>query len=123
VTNVGVVAMTDVEARRRQPRMAARGELHAIDLEEGTGHRMKAEGVAVLDDDTGRLAPDFDNEGFGHGWISWSVSTWSRPGASTMVEFAEVTLTRSKVLSCGINEAVNSSALILRTSRANMTRR
>jgi hypothetical protein len=70
VTILDVVAMKDVEACRRQSRMAACGELHAINLEEGTGHRMKAEGVAVLDDDTGRLAPDFDNEGFGHGWIS-----------------------------------------------------
>jgi hypothetical protein len=70
VTVIGLVAMKDVEARRRQPRMAACGELHAIDLEERTSHRMKAEGVAVLDDDTGGLAPDFDNERFGHGWIS-----------------------------------------------------
>jgi len=54
--------------------MAARGELCTVELEEGTGQRMEAEGVAFPDDDTGGLAPDFDDEGFGHGWISWSLT-------------------------------------------------
>ena len=59
-----------VELRCRQPGMAARGELRAVELEEGMSHRIEAEGVAFLDDDAGGLAPDFDDEGFGHGWIS-----------------------------------------------------
>ncbi|HEX9523349.1 MAG TPA: hypothetical protein VF949_10285, partial [Reyranella sp.] len=71
------VAIEGAEPRRRQPGMAGRGELRTIELEEGTGQRIEAEGVAFLDDDTGGLAPNFDDEGFGHGWISWSLSTWS----------------------------------------------
>jgi hypothetical protein len=55
------------ELCRRQPGMAARGELCAIEREEGPGQCMEAEGVAFLDDDTRGLAPDFDDEGFGHG--------------------------------------------------------
>jgi hypothetical protein len=97
--------------------MARRGELRTMELEEGTGHRIEAEGVAFLDDDTGGLAPNFDDEGFGHGWISWSLSTWSRSGDSTMAEIAEVALTRSKDPSCGVNVAMNSSALTLRALR------
>jgi hypothetical protein len=70
VTNLGIVAIERAELRCRQPGMAARGELRAIELEEGTGHRIEAKGVAFLDDDAGGLAPHFDDEGFGHGWIS-----------------------------------------------------
>jgi len=114
VTIAGIASAEAIEPRRRQPGMAGRGELHAIKLEEGMGHRIEAEGVALLDDDTGGLAPNFDDEGFGHGWISWSLSTWSRSGDSTMAETAEVALTRSKDPSCGANVAMNSSALTLR---------
>jgi hypothetical protein len=70
VTIVGIVAIERAELRCRQPGMAARGELRAIELKEGMSHRIEAEGVAFLDDDAGGLAPDFDDEGFGHGWIS-----------------------------------------------------
>jgi hypothetical protein len=70
VSLLGVVAIERAELRRCQSGMAARGELCAIDLEERTGQRVEAEGVAFLDDDAGGLAPDFDDEGFGHGWIS-----------------------------------------------------
>ena len=31
------------------------------------GERMEAEGVAFPEDDAGRLAPDFDDQRFGHG--------------------------------------------------------
>src|SRR5260370_23924880 len=97
--------------------MGGRGELPTIDLEEGTGARIEEEGVAVLDDDTGGLAPNFDDEGFGHGWISWSLATWPRSGDSTRAETAEVAPTRSKDPSCGVNVAMNSSALALRALR------
>jgi hypothetical protein len=70
VTILGIVAIERGELRRRQPRMAARGELRAIELEERMGQRIEAEGIAFLDDDAGGLAPHFDDEGFGHGWIS-----------------------------------------------------
>jgi hypothetical protein len=67
---MAIVAIERAELRRRQPGMAARGELCTIEREERTGYCIEAEGVAFLDDDTRGLAPDFDNEGFGHGWIS-----------------------------------------------------
>ncbi|HMJ98304.1 MAG TPA: hypothetical protein VK552_03250 [Reyranella sp.] len=67
---LGVVAIERPELRRRQPGMAARGELCAIEREVRTGDCIEAEGVAFLDDDARGLAPDFDDEGFGHGWIS-----------------------------------------------------
>jgi hypothetical protein len=70
VTILGIVAIERGELRRRQSRMAARGELRAVELEEGMGQRIEAESIAFLDDDTGGLAPDFDDERFGHGWIS-----------------------------------------------------
>jgi hypothetical protein len=118
VTIVDIASAEAIEPRRRQPGMAKRGELRTVKLEEGMGHRVEAEGVAFLDDDTDGLAPHFDNEGFGHGWISWSLSTWSRSDDSTMAETAEVALTRSKGPSCGVNVAMNSSALTLRSVRA-----
>jgi hypothetical protein len=47
--------------------MAWRGKVSAIQREEWACDGLKAEGVAVLEDDTRELAPDFDDEGFGHG--------------------------------------------------------
>jgi hypothetical protein len=70
VTIVGIVAIERAELRCRQPGVAARGELRAVELEEGMGQRIEAEGIAFPDDDTGGLAPDFDDERFCHGWIS-----------------------------------------------------
>jgi hypothetical protein len=70
VTVIGRVAIERAELRCRQSGMAARGELRAVELEEGMSHRIEAKGVAFLDDDAGGLAPHFDDEGFGHGWIS-----------------------------------------------------
>jgi hypothetical protein len=67
---MAIVAIERAELCRRQPGMATRGELCAIEREERTGYCIEAEGVAFLDDDTRGLAPDFDDEGFGHGWIS-----------------------------------------------------
>jgi hypothetical protein len=70
VSLLGIVAIECAELRCRQPGMAARRELCTIEREERTGYCMEAEGVAFLDDDTRGLAPDFNDEGFGHGWIS-----------------------------------------------------
>jgi hypothetical protein len=67
---MAIMAIECAELRRRQTGVATRGELCAIELEEGPGYCIEAEGIAFLDDDTGGLAPDFDDEGFGHGWIS-----------------------------------------------------
>jgi hypothetical protein len=53
--------------RQAAPPPAARGELRAVELEKRTGHCIESKGVAFLDDDTGGLAPYFDDEGFGHG--------------------------------------------------------
>ena len=61
MTILGIVAIERGELRRRQSRMAARGELRAVELEERMGQRIEAEGIAFLDDDTGGLAPDFDD--------------------------------------------------------------
>ena len=47
--------------------MAGRRELCAIQFEERTSECMEAEGIAFLEDDARRFAPDLDNEGFGHG--------------------------------------------------------
>jgi hypothetical protein len=74
VNLLGVMAIECAELRRRQTGVAARGELCAIELEEGPGYCIEAEGIAFLDDDAGGLAPHFDDEGFGHGWISWSLT-------------------------------------------------
>jgi len=54
-----------IESRRGQPGEAGLGERCAIELEERRGNGMEAEGIALLQDDTGKLAPDFDDEGFG----------------------------------------------------------
>jgi hypothetical protein len=53
-----------IEPRRRQPGKAGLGELRAIELEELRGDGVEAEGVALFQDDTGKLAPDLDDEGF-----------------------------------------------------------
>jgi hypothetical protein len=53
-----------IETRRRQPGEAWLGELGAIELEERRGDGMEAEGIAVLQDNARKLAPDFDDEGF-----------------------------------------------------------
>ena len=47
--------------------MAVGRQLHAVQFEERAGDSMEAEGIAFLEDDACRLAPDLDNEGFGHG--------------------------------------------------------
>jgi len=50
--------------------MTGRGELRAVDGEERSGQRVEEIGVAVAHDHAGGLAPDFDDERFGHGSIS-----------------------------------------------------
>src|SRR5688572_24764228 len=47
--------------------MAQGVELRTVQLGEGTGKGMEAEGAAFLEDDARRLAPDFDDQRFGHG--------------------------------------------------------
>jgi hypothetical protein len=54
-----------IESRRRQAGEARLGELGAIELEERRGNGVEAEGIAFLQNDAGKLAPDFDDEGFG----------------------------------------------------------
>jgi hypothetical protein len=54
-----------VEPSRGQPGEAGLGELRAIELEERRGNGMEAEGIAFLQNNAGKLAPDFDDEGFG----------------------------------------------------------
>jgi hypothetical protein len=58
-------ARVRVEPRRRQPGEPGLGELCAIELEERRSNRVKAKGIAFLQDDAGKLAPDLDDEGFG----------------------------------------------------------
>jgi hypothetical protein len=98
--------LVGLEARRRQARVARRGELGAVEGEVGFGKRMEAEGIAVLHDDTGGLAPDFDNERFGHGRISVIRLRWVRSDGSAMAEIAEAAHGRSKDPACGVNMAM-----------------
>jgi len=56
-----------VEARGGQPGKARDGELRAIELAERRSNGMKAECAALLEDDTGELAPYFYDERFGGG--------------------------------------------------------
>jgi hypothetical protein len=56
-----------VETGGGQPGEAGFGERCTVELEERLGHRVEAEGVTLLQHDTSKLAPDFDDEGFGHG--------------------------------------------------------
>jgi hypothetical protein len=51
-----------IEPRRRQPGEARLGELGAIELEERRGNGVEAEGIALLQDNARKLAPDFDDE-------------------------------------------------------------
>jgi hypothetical protein len=43
---------------------AGLGERRAIELEERRGNGVEAEGIAFLQDNASKLAPDFDDEGF-----------------------------------------------------------
>jgi hypothetical protein len=65
--------------------MAGRGEVSAIQREERACNGLKAEGVAVLEDNTCELAPDFDDEGFGHG----SPPAGINAGAADLVTVCE----------------------------------
>jgi hypothetical protein len=56
-----------IEARRSQPGEPGLGELRTIEREERRCDGMESEGVTFLHHDAGKLAPDFDDEGFGHG--------------------------------------------------------
>jgi len=53
-----------IEPRRRQPGKAGLGELRAVELEERRGNGVEAKGIALFQDDTGKLAPDFDDKRF-----------------------------------------------------------
>jgi hypothetical protein len=103
----GIVPAIDIEAGGRQPGMTERGELRAIEDEERRRDGMEAERVAFPQHHAGGLAPDFDDEGFGHGEISLVRLTWSRSDESTRLEVVEAAPMRSKDLSCGINVAMN----------------
>jgi hypothetical protein len=59
------VARVRIEPRRRQPGEAWLGERGTVELEERRGNGVKPEGIAFLQNDAGKLAPDFDDEGFG----------------------------------------------------------
>jgi hypothetical protein len=54
-----------IEPRRRQPGEAGLGERSTIELEERRGTVVETEGIAFLQNDAGKLAPDFDDERFG----------------------------------------------------------
>jgi hypothetical protein len=54
-----------IESRRRQPGKTGLGELRAVELEERRGNGVEAEGIPFLQNDARKLAPDFDDEGFG----------------------------------------------------------
>jgi hypothetical protein len=56
-----------VESGCGQSGKAGLGERRTVELEERRADRMEAKGVTLLQHDTGKLAPDFDDEGFGHG--------------------------------------------------------
>jgi len=56
-----------VEPRRRQPGETRLGKRGTIELEERWSNGMETEGIALLEDDTGKLAPDFYDEWFGDG--------------------------------------------------------
>ncbi|MBV8192807.1 MAG: hypothetical protein JOY64_22335 [Alphaproteobacteria bacterium] len=50
--------------------MAWLGELRAVQREERLRHCVEAEGIAFFGHHADGLAPNFDDIGFGHGWIS-----------------------------------------------------
>jgi hypothetical protein len=58
--------VTGVEPGGGQLGESRLGEFHAIKLEKRRGDGVKAEGIAFLQDDTGKRAPDLDDERFGH---------------------------------------------------------
>ena len=110
------IAGVRIEPRRGQPGEAGLGELRAIELEERRGNGVEAEGIAFLQNDAGKLAPDFDDEGFGqvmldsvldhgadlpcphrHGHEPTKGQWWSLPNPSRA---------RANNDACGINMAV-----------------
>jgi hypothetical protein len=95
----------ELQLRRREARMTARGELRAVDGEERPRQRLEAIGVAVAHDHTGRLAPDFDNVGFAHGSISVIRLKWVRSDGPAIACFAEAASRGSKDRWCGVNKA------------------
>jgi hypothetical protein len=101
----GISPVIDIEPGGRQPGMTERGELSAVEDKERRRHGMETEGIAFPQHHTGGLAPDFDDEGFGHGEISLVRLTWSRSDGSTRVEVVEAFPIRSKDLLCGFNVA------------------
>jgi hypothetical protein len=101
-----IVLAIEIKPRRRKARMTARRELRAVEREVRRGDRMETESVAFLQHHTDGLAPDFDDEGFGHGWISRLALTWPRSPGSTMVGIAEPALAESKSFPWGINMAI-----------------
>jgi hypothetical protein len=58
--------VTIVEPRRGQFGKTRLGEFRAIELEKRRGDGMEAKGIAFLQHDTGKLAPDLDDEWFVH---------------------------------------------------------
>jgi len=58
--------VTVVELRRRELGKAGLGEFDAVEFEERRCDGMEAEGIAFLQDNAGKLAPNFDDEGLGH---------------------------------------------------------
>src|SRR5882757_8350182 len=55
-----------VASRRREAGVAQRVELGPVQFLERTAKRVKAKGLAFLEDKPGGLAPHFDDEWFGH---------------------------------------------------------
>jgi hypothetical protein len=69
---MGIAGVTCIEAGSRKLRQPGLGELRAVQLEERRGDGVEAERFALLQDDSGKLAPHFDDErlddgGLGHG--------------------------------------------------------
>jgi hypothetical protein len=58
-------ARVRIESRRGQLGESGLGERCAVQLEKRRGNGVEAEGIAFLQDNAGKLAPDFDDEGFG----------------------------------------------------------
>jgi hypothetical protein len=56
-----------IEPRRSQPGQAGYGKFRAVELAERRGDGMEAERTALFQDDTGELAPHFNDEWFGDG--------------------------------------------------------
>jgi hypothetical protein len=58
--------VTVIELRRRELGKAGLGEFDAVEFEERRCDGMEAEGIAFLQDNAGKLAPNFNDEGLGH---------------------------------------------------------